>query len=77
MGIQDMEEFFNEALREIQARELGLIPEAVDIWDNMSLRILLSIWSTTEVLNNGLHTAVMRITKFVDRGIEVEGSKGG
>ena len=77
MGIQDMEEFFNEALREIQARELGLIPEAVDIWDNMSLRILLSIWSTTELLNNGLHTAVMRITKFVDRGIEVEGSKGG
>ena len=31
MGIQDLEDFFHEALREMQSREAGLIPEGVNV----------------------------------------------
>ena len=36
--IQYLEEVFYEALRELQVREVGLIPEGVDNGENMSLR---------------------------------------
>ena len=47
MGIQYLEEGFHEALRELQTREVGLIPEGVNVGENMSLRRLLRRGSTT------------------------------
>ena len=35
MGIQDLEEGFHEALRELQARKIGLISEGVDVLENL------------------------------------------
>ena len=47
-------EGFQEALWKVQTQEVGMISEGVKVLENMSLRILLSIWSKMDVLNNGL-----------------------
>ena len=49
MGIKYVEEWFHKALMELQVRGVGLIPERVNVADNMILRILFSRGSTTEV----------------------------
>ena len=59
MGIQYLEEGFHEELRELQAREVGLIPDGVYVGDNMSLMRLLRRGFTTEFLNRYLETAVI------------------
>ena len=47
MGIQYLEEGFCEALRELQERGVGLIPEGVDVRMNMILRRSFRRGSTT------------------------------
>ena len=47
MGSSIYKEVFHEALIELKAREVGLIPEGVDIRDDLSLMRLLSKGSTT------------------------------
>ena len=59
MGVQYLEEVFHEALMELQAREVGLIPDVFEVGENMILRILLSRGSTNEVFNRGLDTSVI------------------
>ena len=38
MGIKDFKGGFHEALREIQAREVGLFPEGIEVGNSRSLR---------------------------------------
>ena len=54
--IRDLDEGFQEGLRELQARGEGLIPTGVDIGEEMSFKISLRIGSITEVMNRGLDT---------------------
>ena len=59
MGSNIYEEVFHEALIELKARELGLIPEGVNVGENISFSRLLSRGTTMEMLNRGFYTAVV------------------
>ena len=49
---------------------MGLIPAGVEVGEDISLRILLIIGSTTDVLNNGLDSSVIEV-KNCWRKIEI------
>ena len=72
--IQDLDEGFQEGLRELQAGGEGLIPAVVDIGEDMSFLISLRRGSTTDMLNRGLDTSVIEANnRWInrDRGIGV------
>ena len=72
-----MEEGLHEGLKYLQAREVGLIPEVVDIGEDMSLRILLRIESTMKTLNRGLDTLMIKLNNICrNRGKRRGGGKG-
>ena len=54
MKIQEMGEGFQKALREVQAREVVLIPGGVDMGEYISLRISFRRVSEMGVLKKGL-----------------------
>ena len=59
MVIQYLEEGLYEALRDLQMREVGLIPEGFDVEEYTSLKRSLSRGSITECLNRGLDILVV------------------
>ena len=59
MNIHDMYDFFQEALREVEAGEMGLIPDGVNVGEDMSLKMSLRRGSTTEVVNKYLYFSVV------------------
>ena len=76
MGIKYLEESFYEALRELQARGVGLIPEGVNVGENMTLRRALWRGSSPEVFMSILETAVIEAkNRWIKREIWVGGGK--
>ena len=57
--IQDLDEGFQEGLRELQAEVEVLIPAGVDIGEGINLWRFLRGGPTTEVLNRVLYTLVI------------------
>ena len=71
MRIKYLWEGFHEALGWFQVREVVLITEGVDVGENMRLRRLFRVGSTTEVLNRGLYMEVIEAKnqwRNMDRG---------
>ena len=63
MNIQEMREGFQKALREVQAREVVLIPEGVDVGEYLSLRISFRRVSEMGVFNKGLDSSVFKANR--------------
>ena len=59
MNIHDMYDFFQERLREVEEGEMGLIPDGVNVGEEMSLKMSLRRGSTTEVVNKDLYFSVV------------------
>ena len=57
--ISNIDKGFQEAFRKVQNREVGLIPEGVEVGKYTSLMISLMRGSKTEVLNNELESSVI------------------
>ena len=59
IGIQDLDEEFQEGPRVLQEKDTGLIPGGLDVGEIMNLRGWLRRGYTTELLNRGLDEAVI------------------
>ena len=74
LRFQELDEVFQEVLKELHAVGEILIPERVDIGEDISLWRSLSRGSTTEVLNRVLDTLVIKANNIC---IIMEVGRGG
>ena len=61
MKISDVDKGFQQGLRRVQLEEVGLIPEGLDVGEEISFRRLLRRLLTTEVLNNRMDSSVISL----------------
>ena len=68
---------FQQALHKLQIEEVVLIPEVVDVVEEMRLRISFRGFTTMELLNNGLNSSVVEAKNHwrkIERGRGLEES---